>query len=282
MMKRIGLVIFALMIPVCAMGQSPVAVTATVTGANGAPYAYGTWQAQLVNSSGVPLNNAFIGPTQFLQTLQNGTLSSTGSLSVNLYANSAFYPTGTQWAFNICSQTTSASPTSFGYIDIYQQCYQSLVTITTAGSYSAQVSTGAPAIYLDNYQNGTIYASTVTMAGGVGAGLVAFTAGAAAGTSPGTPTCTSGHVCDTISGVISFTVGTSTTTGVLLTITVTPTTLRNNQANCDGSVYLAASPYTAIPIRFTETTAPTSYVVNVGTALTASTAYEIAYQCGGN
>jgi len=282
MMKRIGWILVAMVLPLCAAAQTPVAVTATVTGANGAPYAYGTWQAQLVNSSGVPLNNAFIGPTQFLQTLQNGTLSSTGSLSVNLYANSAFYPTGTQWAFNICSQNTSASPTSFGYIDVYQQCYQSLVTITTAGSYSTQISTGAPAIYPDNYQTGSIYANTVYLNGGVGAGAVAFTAGAAAGTAPGTPTCTSGHVCDTITGIISFTMGTSTTTGIVLTITITPTTLRANQGNCDGAMYLVASPYTAIPVRFTETTAPTTYVVNVGTAPTASTAYEIAYQCGGN
>jgi hypothetical protein len=112
-----------------------------------------------------------------------------------------------------------------------------------------------------------------------GTGTATFAAGGAAGSSPGTPTCTTSHVCDSMSGTISFTVGTSTTTGSLLTVTTGVT--RTNQPNCHGAVYLAASPYTALPVRLTYTT--TTIVFNVGTAPTASTAYELVYAgCGGN
>jgi hypothetical protein len=112
-----------------------------------------------------------------------------------------------------------------------------------------------------------------------GTGTASFAAGAAAGSSPGTPTCTTSHVCDSFTGTISFTVGTATTTGALLTVTTGTT--RTNQPSCTGTVYLAASPYTALPTRLTQTT--TTIVFNVGTAPTASTAYELVYSgCGGN
>jgi hypothetical protein len=331
----------------------------------------------------------------------SGALDATGSLSLSLYPNSAFAPppgtTATYWKFRICS---AANYIPY-YVDSYQQCFSSLVTVTSAGSYSAVVSSGAPAVYWQDMRTGTgyfnsqiatslqagattplpgavisasqtnvgtttqitvqntssdnaassdfvansdnatntayyadfgcnsstynqaaynsggandcyVYASNgnfniATAAAGklvtinvggttaaqtvatflangeqvqslAGTGTAAFVAGAAAGTSPGTPACATSHVCDTLSGVISLTVGTATTTGVLLTVT-SPVT-HTNQLNCDGSVYLVASPYTMLPLRITETT--TTYVFNVGTAPTASTAYELAYQCLGN
>jgi hypothetical protein len=111
-----------------------------------------------------------------------------------------------------------------------------------------------------------------------GSGTATFAAGAAAGTSPGTPTCTTSHVCDSQSGTVSFTMGTATTTGIALTVTTSAT--RTNQPNCSVAMYLAASPYTAVPIRATYTT--TTIVFNAGTAPTASTAYELVYSgCGG-
>lgn len=111
-----------------------------------------------------------------------------------------------------------------------------------------------------------------------GTGTATFAAGAAAGTSPGTPTCTTSHVCDSHSGTISFTMGTATNTGIALTVTTSVT--RTNQPNCVGAMYLVASPFTAIPLRLTETT--TTVVFNVGLAPTVSTAYELTYLCGGN
>jgi hypothetical protein len=75
-----------------------------------------------------------------------------------------------------------------------------------------------------------------------------------------------------------MTVGTSTTTGVGLTVTLS--NLRFNQPNCVGEVYLAASPYTQIPARATSTT--TTVVFNLGSAPMASTAYEFEYHCFGN
>ncbi len=121
------------------------------------------------------------------------------------------------------------------------------------------------------------YATTaVSMSG---QGTATFAAGAAAGTSPGTPTCTTSHVCDSLSGTISFTTGSTTSAGAMLTVTDGVT--RTNQPNCIGEAYLVASPYTALPVRLTYTT--TTIVFNVGTAPTASTAYELVYAgCGGN
>jgi hypothetical protein len=111
-----------------------------------------------------------------------------------------------------------------------------------------------------------------------GTGTAGFVAGAAAGTSPGTPTCTTSHICDSISGTISFTMGTATTTGIVLTVTTSAT--RTNQGNCIAHMKLAASPYTEVPIRPTETA--TTVVFNAGTAPTASTAYELTYACPGS
>lgn len=127
---------------------------------------------------------------------------------------------------------------------------------------------------------GTAYTdSPIQAASYAGKGTATFAAGAAAGTSPGTPTCTTSHICDSMSGTVSFTAGTATTTGIMLTVTTGIT--RTNQVNCTGQVYLAASPYTALPTRITATT--TTIVFNVGTGPTASTAYELVYSgCGGN
>jgi hypothetical protein len=108
-----------------------------------------------------------------------------------------------------------------------------------------------------------------------GTGVATF----AAGTSPGTPVCATSHVCDSVSGTVSFTMGTSTATGILLTVTTSTT--RANQPNCRGDAYLAASPYTALPVRLTYT--PSTIVFNVGIAPTASAAYELVYSgCGGS
>jgi hypothetical protein len=112
-----------------------------------------------------------------------------------------------------------------------------------------------------------------------GTGAATFTAGTAAGSSPGTPTCAPSHICDSFSGTLSFTVGISTNTGALLTVTTGATRL--NQPSCTGRAYLMASPYTELPVRLTYTNS--TIVFNVGTAPTPNKAYELVYAaCGGN
>jgi hypothetical protein len=112
-----------------------------------------------------------------------------------------------------------------------------------------------------------------------GTGTATFTAGAAAGSGFTAPTCSTGHLCDSVSGTVSFTMGTGTTPGVLLTVNLPFT--RGHQPNCTGQVYLVSPPYTALPVRLLYTTS--TIVFNVGAAPSALTAYELVYSaCGGN
>jgi hypothetical protein len=145
---------------VVAAQSTPVAITATVTGANGAPFVYGSYQIQLADQSGNPLNNIVPAQTQF-----SGALSATGSLALSIYPNSAFaLPAGvtsTQWKFTVCSAQNNVPV----WLQSYYQCYSSLVTVTTAGSYSAAVSTGAPAVYWNNMLTGSAYYNSTNVSG---------------------------------------------------------------------------------------------------------------------
>ena len=110
-----------------------------------------------------------------------------------------------------------------------------------------------------------------------GTGTATFTPGVAAGKSPGTPACSTSHICDSIGGTISVITGSATQAGVLLTVTLPA---RQNQPNCYGNAYLVASPYTALPLRLSYTTS--TIVFNVGITPEASTAYELVYAgCAG-
>jgi hypothetical protein len=149
------------------------------------------------------------------------------------------------------------------------------VMVDASGGGDPQVMNASGIVTIDT--DGTTGAVRAYSFGGEGSAAT-FAAGAAAGTSPGTPACTTSHVCDSFSGVISFTTGTSTAIGVLLTVTTGIT--RTNQPNCHGDAYLVASPYTALSARLTYST--TTIVFSAGTAPTASTAYELVYSgCGG-
>ena len=152
-------ILLACLVPLASLAQSPVAITATVTGANSAPYEYGSYQISLVDSNGkaVPSSGTVIPATL------SGPLDSTGSLAVSLYPSSAFAPpagaTAVYWKFFICSAPAYPAQASFVWLDTYQQCYSSLVTMTSAGSYSSAVSTGAPAIYYQDNKTGLAYSS---------------------------------------------------------------------------------------------------------------------------
>lgn len=143
--------------------------------------------------------------------------------------------------------------------------------ITTSGL-------STPATCLNALQGNTTIAGSLGVTSIAGTGTATFAVGAAAGTSPGTPASLSSHLADSDSGTISLTTGTATTTGILLTVTTGIT--RAHQPTCPGTVYLAASPFTLIPSRITTTT--TTVIFTVGTAPTASTAYEMTYNCGGS
>ena len=168
---------------------------------------------------------------------------------------------------DLCGGTQYGEPCTA--LDIYM----GPVGTKAAGTLVAQFASTGLAMSAESISGASSYS---------GNGTASFAAGttATAGTSPGTPVCTTSHVCDSFSGIMSFTTGTGTSAaGVLLTITL-PTT-RTNLPNCSGRVYLAASPYTELPSRLTYTTS--TIVFNVGTTPAASTAYELVYAgCGGN
>jgi len=109
-----------------------------------------------------------------------------------------------------------------------------------------------------------------------GTGSMTLTAGAAAGSSS-TIACTSGHVCDGVSGTVTLTTGTSPVTGTLATLSFPST--RANSANCMVSVQASGTgPMTSVG--WNEST--TALTLTANAALTASTAYSVRYWCGGN
>jgi hypothetical protein len=154
--------------------------------------------------------------------------------------------------------------------------------------FDAHLNGGASSINMTiSGSGGNVITSNVVQAGnalksghGIGtlnAGTVA--AGAAAGSSP-TIACATSHLCSESSGTVSLTTGTSTTTGALLTITTASSFAHTNLPDCTASIVLTASPYTATTnYLFSYTTSV--WTLNVGSALTASTAYTVTYHCLG-
>ncbi|HVZ84240.1 MAG TPA: glycosyl hydrolase family 28-related protein, partial [Terracidiphilus sp.] len=109
----------------------------------------------------------------------------------------------------------------------------------------------------------------------MGTGTMTLAAGAAAGTSPSIA-CASGHVCDGVSGAVALTTGTSPATGTLATLTFPNT--HSNAANCVLSVASGTAQLTSVT--WSEST--TAITLTANTALTAGTAYQVRYWCGGN
>ena len=110
----------------------------------------------------------------------------------------------------------------------------------------------------------------------MGSGTISLGTGAAAGTGPAI-VCASGHVCDGVSGTVALTTGTSTTTGTLATLSFPNT--HSNSANCVVAPTLSGAGLVTT-ISWNEST--TALTLTANTALTASTAYQIRYWCGGN
>ncbi len=110
----------------------------------------------------------------------------------------------------------------------------------------------------------------------MGEGTMSLAAGSAAGSSPAIA-CATSHVCDGVSGTVTLTTGTGTTTGTLATLSFPNT--HTNQANCVVSVQLAGTGLIA-SVGWSEST--TALTLTANAALTASTAYAVKYWCGGN
>ncbi len=108
-----------------------------------------------------------------------------------------------------------------------------------------------------------------------GTGSMTLAAGAAAGTSP-TLACATSHLCDSVSGEMTLTTGSSPTTGLLATLTFPSS--HTNYANCIVNVASSTAQVSSV----TWTDNATALTLTANSALTASTPYQIRYWCGGN
>jgi hypothetical protein len=104
-----------------------------------------------------------------------------------------------------------------------------------------------------------------------------FTLGAASVVGSGaSATCTTGHVCDSVSGTITLTAGSSiSATGPFLTIDLMVS--RTNDPNCDIDIYTTGS---GLFSSYYPTTGQTT-VTLTSTSNLSSTTYTIWYLCGG-
>lgn len=112
-----------------------------------------------------------------------------------------------------------------------------------------------------------------------GTGTATIAAGGALG-SGGTAVCNSPHVCDTVSGEILATAGSSPSYGNILTVTFP--TARTNGANCVANAYLTTLPVTTLDIVVQDSTTTLTVVTDGESPLTASRSYVIDYWCGGS
>lgn len=116
-MKKL-LTFLLLLCPTLLVGQTTT-LNVQVTDASSQSWNNGTWQVTLIGN-GPPfyqLGTTTPVPNQF----QNGSMNNTGGFTVTLTQNSQISPSGTQWAFQFCSNTSS----SLG-------CYNQTVTVTAA------------------------------------------------------------------------------------------------------------------------------------------------------
>jgi len=110
----------------------------------------------------------------------------------------------------------------------------------------------------------------------LGSGTMSLAANAAAGSSP-TIACATSHVCDGVSGTVTLTTGASPTTGTLATLSFPNT--HSNDANCVVTPTLSGA---GLVTTITWSESATALTLTANTALTASTAYQVRYWCGGN
>jgi hypothetical protein len=146
----------------------------------------------------------------------------------------------------------------------------------TGGFYVESGGSSPAAVFSTTASGNTTATGFVSGKFMMGSGTMSLGTGAAAGTGP-TIVCVSGHVCDGVSGTVTLTTGTSTTTGTLATLSFPNT--HSNSANCVVTPTLSGAGLVT-SIGWSEST--TALTLTANAALTASTAYQIRYWCGGN
>lgn len=105
MKKYLVLLLLFIGIPAVARAQNFTAVTATVLDPNGIAYANGTITFTLVNSGGTAsfASTPSIGSSTIAGYVGPVSLSSSGTLSVNLASNAVLTPAGTLWIPTVCA-----------------------------------------------------------------------------------------------------------------------------------------------------------------------------------
>jgi hypothetical protein len=147
------------------------------------------------------------------------------------------------------------------------------IAVSSSGSFIGQFQpTGLNYMAIGATSPNTGAFTTLTAKYLAGNGTTTFTAAAAAGSSP-TVVCASGYVCDSISGTITLTTGTSPTTGTLVTVTLPLT--RANSPSCVVNIKGVSSA------NYSDSETTSTVVFSVTSALAAGTAYKLTYVCGG-
>jgi len=172
--------------------------------------------------------------------------------------------------------------------------YQNGQTLINAGAganavlINSTTNSGTDGFYVDSGGSSPAAVLSVTGSGNttatgfvsgkfmMGSGTMGLATGSAAGSSPSI-VCLSGHMCDGVSGTVTLTTGTGTTTGTLATLSFPNT--HTYSANCIVDV-LQSGVGRVTTATWTEST--TAMTLTANTALTASTAYTVKYWCGGN
>jgi hypothetical protein len=146
----------------------------------------------------------------------------------------------------------------------------------TGGFYVESGGSSPAAVFSTTANGNTTATGFVSGKFMMGSGTMSLGAGASAG-SGATFACVTNHVCDGVSGTAALTTGTSTTTGTLATLSFPNT--HTNMANCVVTATLSGTGLVT-SISWSEST--TALTLTANAALTASTAYQVRYWCGGN
>jgi hypothetical protein len=145
----------------------------------------------------------------------------------------------------------------------------------TGGFYVESGGSSPAAVFSTTASGNTTATGFVSGKFMMGSGTMSLGAGAAG--SGATFACVTNHVCDGVSGTAALTTGTSTTTGTLATLSFPNT--HTNMANCVVTATLSGTGLVT-SISWSEST--TALTLTANAALTASTAYQVRYWCGGN
>ena len=193
------------------------------------------------------------------------TYNSSGTLiSVPLYADSS-------QAFHVGTNNSYIDGATNPALAIHNTGASTWYLISNSSNqlqiYNGSVS---PHYFSATNETVTVPASFGTIAGGGFGTAITIALGANAGTGA-TAVCFTGHVCDNLNGTVLLTTGTSPAAGAQISLTFGLT--RANNVNC---IFSGPASFYGL------NTSTTVAVATTAAALTASTAYQVAYVCMGN